>query len=285
MKPAVSLPFGISQFTTWPLSFEEDIRLYREAGVEFIEICEGKLDPKDPHRQLALLQESGLKVGSIQPRLHSLFPDAPRPEPLDPKERMACLRGSLELFAKYFPGAVLVSISGAAPGGDYQTAYETAVREYRAVSQIAGDLGMRLALEPLHPILMNVDTFLCSLAHACRVIGEVDEKALGILVDVWHIWEDASAEEWIRRCGPKIFGVHVNDWHTPRAFGDRILPGQGTIPLLPLLRALRQTGYAGPYTLEIFSETRLEHSLWNNPPRTVAEGKAAFAKLWSEVCA
>ena len=70
-------PFGVSQYTTWPQTFEQDLALYREAGVEYIEVCEGKLDPADPQPQLRRLRESGLKVASIQPRLHSLFPDAP----------------------------------------------------------------------------------------------------------------------------------------------------------------------------------------------------------------
>ncbi len=59
----------------------------------------------------------------------------------------------------------------------------------------------------------------------------------------------------------------------------------GVIPLVPLLRAIKATGYTGAYTLELFSELRLEGSLWADPRRTVIEGKKAFAKIWEEVCA
>jgi sugar phosphate isomerase/epimerase len=62
------------------------------------------------------------------------------------------------------------------------------------------------------------------------------------------------------------------------------LPGEGVIPLVDLLRAIRQTGYDGFYTLEMFSETHLTGSHWNDPRRTVFEGKKAFAKLWEQVC-
>ena len=75
-----------------------------------------------------------------------------------------------------------------------------------------------------------------------------------------------------------------NDWRDPRAFGDRHFPGEGNIPLVELLRTIRKTGYAGIYTLEIFSETNLSGSLWSNPRRTVVEGKKAFAKIWDKVC-
>ncbi len=280
-----ALPFGVSQYTTWPQTFAQDLELYREAGVDFIEVCEAKLDAHHPDAQLQQLKDSGLKVSSVQPRLHSLFPDFPRPEPKSPRERMGHLRKTIELFGRYFPGATLVTISGAAPNGDYALAYRTAAQEYKETARIAADNGVRIAVEPLNPILMNVDTFLCSLAHAGRVIESVDHPQFGLFLDVWHIWEDADAPDLIRKYGDRIFGVHVNDWHDPRAFGDRSLPGQGKIPLVKLLKAIRATGYSGAYTLEVFSETHLSGSLWNDPRRTVIEGQKAFAQIWEQVCA
>ncbi len=279
------IPFGVSQYTTWPQTFAQDLELYLEAEVGFIEVCEAKLDPVHPEVQLRQIQDSGLTVSSVQPRLHSLFPDFPRPEPRSPRERMGCLRKTIELFGRHFPGTTLVTISGAAPQGDYALAYRTAALEYREAARIAADHGVRLALEPLNPILMNVDTFLCTLAQAGRVIESVDHPHFGLFLDVWHIWEESEATVLIEKYGDRIFGVHVNDWRDPRAFGDRHLPGEGIIPLVPLLRAIRQTGYAGAYTLEMFSETHLSGSHWVDPRRTVFEGKKAFAKIWEDVCA
>lgn len=280
-----ALPFGVSQYTTWPQTFVEDIELYRKEGIDYIEICEAKLDAADPDSQLQALKDSGMSVSSVQPRLHSLFPDFPRPEPKSPSERMKRLRRTIELFGRHFPGVTLVTISGAAPNADYALAYQTAAQEYKEVARIAADHGVRLALEPLNPVLMNVDTFLCSLAHAGRVIESVDHPQFGLFLDVWHFWEETDAPALIKKYGDKIFGVHVSDWRDPRAFADRYLPGDGIIPLVKLLKAIRQTGYSGAYTLEIFSETRLSGSLWSDPRRTVAEGKKAFAKIWEHVCA
>ena len=278
-------PFGVSQYTTWPQSFEQDLTLFQALGVENIEVCEAKLDAGNPRPQLERLKASGLKVTSVQPRLHSLFPDQPRPEPVSPGERMKLLAESIELFGQYFPGATLVSISGAAPGGDYYEAYKTAAREYRELAKIAEGHGVRVALEPLNPILMNVDTFICSLAQARRVIEAVDHPAFGMFVDVWHIWEDESACELIAQTGSRIFGVHINDWNTPRAFGDRYIPGEGQIPLAKLLKAIRDSGYQGAYTLEIFSELRLGGSLWADPQKTVTQSKIAFENIWNQICA
>jgi sugar phosphate isomerase/epimerase len=278
-------PFGVSQYTTWPQTFEQDLALFEALGVQNIEVCEAKLEAGDPRPQLERLKASGLRVTSVQPRLHSLFPDQPRPEPAAPQERMKLLAESIELFGQYFPGATLVSISGAAPGGDYHEAYQTAAREYRELAKIAEDHGVRIALEPLNPILMNVDTFICSLAQANRVIESVDHPAFGMFVDVWHIWEDESACELIKQTGSRIFGVHINDWNTPRAFGDRYIPGEGKIPLAKLLKAIRDSGYQGAYTLEIFSELRLGGSLWADPQKTVTQSKIAFENIWNQICA
>jgi sugar phosphate isomerase/epimerase len=279
-----AFPFGVSQYTTGSQSFEKDLSLLCETGVNIVEICEAKLDTLNPDPQLKQIKEFGLHVSSVQPRVHSLFPDYARPEPKLPSERMACLRSTIELFARHFPGVTIITISGAAPQGNYALAYKVATQEYRELANIASDNGVRLAIEPLNPILMNVDTFLCSIAHAVRVIEAVDHPQFGLFLDVWHFWEDAHAASLIRKNAKMIFGVHINDWRDPRAFGDRFLPGDGIIPLVDIVKAIREAGYVGAYILEIFSETHLHGSLWCNPRRTVIEGKRAFAAIWEQIC-
>ncbi|HSI87396.1 MAG: sugar phosphate isomerase/epimerase family protein [Candidatus Methylacidiphilales bacterium] len=253
--------------------------------IPFIEVCEAKLDPARADDQLRMLKDSGLSVSSVQPRLHSLFPDQPRPQPADPRDRIQLLRQSMELFGRHFPGVTLVTITGAAPAGNYAEAYRVAIREYSEAARIAADCGVRLAVEPLNPILMNIDTFICSLAHADRIVEAVGLKSFGMFVDVWHIWEDTAVPLLIQKYGNSIFGVHINDWRDPRAIGDRYLPGEGQIPLVPLLQAIRATGYSGAYTLEIFSDPQLPDSLWLNPEDTARRGRDAFAKVWESVCA
>jgi sugar phosphate isomerase/epimerase len=261
------------------------MHLFRETGMDAIEVCEAKLNEVDPNPQLEELRATGTRVSSVQPRLHSLFPDLPRPEPVSPRERMKRLQASIELFGRHFPGTTLVTITGSAPAGNYALAYETAALEYGEIARIAADNGVRVALEPLNPILMNVDTFICSIAHARRIIEAVDHPHFGLMLDVWHVWEDAAVLTEIRSMSGRIFGVHVNDWRTPRAFGDRLLPGQGEIPLVELLRAVRATGYDGIYTMEIFSELSLKGSLWADPRSTLIDGLMSFAQIWRQACA
>lgn len=275
--------FGVSEFTTWPWTFEQDVARYARLGVQAIEICEFKLsrDDVEAAEQLALAQDAGLTISSVQPRLHSLFPDAPRPDPKEPAARMALFRESIVRFGRTAPGTTLVTITGAAPAGNYRVASETAVREYGALADFAADHGLQVALEPLNPILMNADTFLCGLPDALRVAEAVDRPNFGVWVDLWHVWQDAAAGDHIRACGDRLFGVHVNDWHTPRCFGDRAAIGRGEMDLPPLLRAIHDTGYQGAYTLELFSEEWLPDSLWKGDlGAVITESRAAFATAW-----
>ena len=117
------------------------------------------------------------------------------------------------------------------------------------------------------------------------MVEEIDSPAFGLFVDVWHIWEEDNVIPLIKKYGAKIFGVHVNDWHMPRAFGDRLLPGAGEMPLVELVNAIRGTPYDNAYTLEVFSETHLEGSLWIDLKKTVHEGRLAFEKIWGEAVA
>ncbi|MDB6092669.1 MAG: 4-hydroxyphenylpyruvate dioxygenase [Verrucomicrobia bacterium] len=281
MKP----PFAISQYTTLPLTFTEDLKLYGALGIEQVEICESKLSGANPDRELRAVQAGGFQVTSVQPRIHSPFPNSLRSTPAAPRERMQRLRKSITLFSRYFPGTVLVLNTGLAPGGNIAAARRVAVREFKAIARVAADHGVGVALEPLNPVYMNTDTFVCSLARAGEMIDEVGHPAFGLFLDLWHFWEDAAAPAEIRRQAKRIFGVHISDWRTPRAFGDRVLPGAGEIPIVALLKTIRQSGYRGAYTLEIFSDPRLKDSLWKNPRRTAADGQKVFGKIWRRVCA
>lgn len=279
-------PFGVSEFTTWPWMFEQDIENYPRLGVDAIEICEFKLNPARIGRQLKMIKDANLTISSVQPKLHSLYPDAPRPEPVLPPDRMELLKQTIARFAQHgcAEGTTFVSITGAAPGGDFRSAATTAVREYKALARFAAEHGARVALEPLNPILMNADTFICSIPEALKIVQAVDEPNFGIWLDVWHIFQDAAVLRHIGLCAGKIFGVHLNDWHTPRCFGDRVGIGDGEIaPILPgILKAISDAGYNGAYTLEIFSEEHLPDSLWRGDMgATITRSRSSFAEAWA----
>ncbi len=74
--------FSVSQFTTWHLSLEEDLELFKSLGIEGIEITERKLstDPGKAREQLAMVTDAGIRVASVQPRVHALYQDGMCPD-------------------------------------------------------------------------------------------------------------------------------------------------------------------------------------------------------------
>ena len=134
------------------------------------------------------------------------------PQPREPRERMAQFRRTIERFGRAAPGTTLVSITGAAPAGDYRRAFEIAVAEYRALAEFAAQHGVRVAIEPLNPILMNVDTFVCTLPDAMEIVDAVDHPSFGTFVDVWHIWPDAAAEKHITRSNLETTDAAIFDF-------------------------------------------------------------------------
>lgn len=278
--------FGVSQFTTWHAPFEDDLSLWLRLGVPAIEACERKLggDEQTARRQLAMLGESSLTVSSVQPLVHALFPDTLSAQPSDPTERMARFRRSIDRFTAALPDQPLtfVTITGAAPGHDVQAARATAVAEYRGLARYAADRGCRVAFEPEHPTLMNVDTFVCTLHDAVELCAAVGSEAFGLMLDLWHLGPEAGVAERLPRLAPPIFGVQVADFPPggPRALADRLVPGDGVLPLGALVAACEASGYDGAYCLEIFSDDRLPDSLWRADPATViTRSWAAFAEV------
>src|SRR5579859_59502 len=103
--PAPAYRFGISEFTTWPWSFEQDVERYARLGVDTIEVCEFKLNDQDIDRQLSLVAQQGLAISSVQPSTRTLFPSQSQPEPKDVSERMSLFGRTIERF-----GAMAVDV-------------------------------------------------------------------------------------------------------------------------------------------------------------------------------
>ena len=279
--------FSVSQFTTWHQSFEQDVELYRRLGVRGIEICERKLsrDGGRAREQLAMVRDSGLTVTSVQPRVHALFADFMCPDVDDPAERMARFRGSIDLFADAFPDQDIpfVTITGNAPGLNFQAAHRTAREQYPLLADHAADRGVRVMFEPLGVVLMNGDTFICTLDESMRLIDDVDRESFGLMFDVSHLWREHLICRRIRDIGKRVFGVHISDWPEgePRHPGDRRVCGEGIIDLPALLGALEAAGYGGAYCLEIFSVDELPDSLWlADPADVIRRSRGGYERAW-----
>ena len=90
--------------------------------------------------------------------------------------------------------------------------------------------------------------------------------------------------EVARKVGGRVGGIHVSDWREPpRSVGDRLIPGDGPIPLAEIFAALESGGFDGWYELEIFSDLDLDGSLWRLDPRELIERSyAQFNEIWKQ---
>ncbi len=260
--------FGVSQFTSAPWGFERDVEEYARLGVAAIEVCEDKLDGERYSQQLALVEERGLEISSAQPSVRTLFPSRTQPEPEEPGERASAFRRTVERFGGFADGVPFVLNTGPPRCGNIREVMEATVREGRALAEHAGERGASVALEPLSPALMNVESAIWTLEQAMQIVDAVDRRNFGICLDLWNIWQNHEVATQILACGDRILVVHVSDWRTPRSLEDRHVVGTGEIPLPGLLRAIQESGYRGAYTLEIFSRG-VPDSLWE-PERLAA---------------
>jgi len=265
------------------------VALYAELGVKGIEICERKLstDAARAREQLAMVHEAGLVVTSVQPRVHALFKDFMCPDLEDPVRRLGHYRQTIDLFAEAFPGIELplVTITGQAPDMNFKLAHRTARRLYPDLADYAADRGLRIMFEPLSPILMNNDTFICTLEESVQLIEAVNRPNFGLMLDIFHLWREPSIFERIADLKDMIFGVHISDWPAdePRSPGDRRICGEGCIDLSKMFAATEASGYKGAYCLEIFSIDELPDSLWKaDPADVIHRSRTGFEHAWEQ---
>lgn len=116
--------------------------------------------------------------------------------------------------------------------------------------------GVRLALEPLHPMVCGLRSVLSTLGDANDWLDQLDAgNALGLTVDSYALWWDPALEREISRAGDRIASFHVSDWlrETRDVRLDRGMPGDGLIDNRTIRRWIERTGFSGLIEVEIFS--------------------------------
>ena len=124
--------------------------------------------------------------------------------------------------------------------------------------------GIKLGIEPLHPMFAADRSVIVSLNQANGMVKSFQSNDLGVVIDVYHVWWDPMVYTEIARASGHIFGFHVNDWivPVPDMLNGRGMMGDGIIEIRRLREAVTQAGYRGPVEIEIFNE-----DLWRLPGR------------------
>jgi sugar phosphate isomerase/epimerase len=119
--------------------------------------------------------------------------------------------------------------------------------------------GMPLAIEPLHPMYAADRACINTLEQALDVCDALDPSrsgALGVAVDVYHVWWDPKLQAQIQRAGrQRLLAFHVCDWLTPTTdlLNDRGMMGDGVIDIPRIRGWVEGQGFAGYSEVEIFS--------------------------------
>lgn len=281
--------FAVCEISTFHARFNEDLRACVLAGVEGIGICEFKLPASGRDAPaLAAFRDSGLSASLCLPATFSILPLPWMPGPKDPRERLAAMCAGLRRLAPFGPAAC-VCLTGPSGGRPEAEARRIVVQGLRQVARAAAELGLRLALEPVHPSIRDDWSLVSTLPETLDLLAEVGEPNLGALFDTWHLGDAPDVLETAQRHASRIFGVHVSDRRSPtRSWCDRALPGQGTLDLPAILGALDAGGYSGWYDLEIFSDdgtfgNAYADSLWKQrAAQLVQQGRSGFLRAWRQ---
>jgi sugar phosphate isomerase/epimerase len=124
----------------------------------------------------------------------------------------------------------------------------------------ARSANMPLAIEPLHPAYAADRSCVNTTKHSLDLCDRLDPDrtgALGVALDVYHIWWDPDVLAQIRRAGKdRLLAFHVCDWLVPTRdmLNDRGMMGDGVIDIKSLRHAVEAEGFSGYSEIEIFSE-------------------------------
>ena len=240
----------IHTMTTKPWSLTEAIEAYTRAGVPAITVWRQHLAGVGVDTAAKVLRGSGLRVTSLcRGGFFPAISEADRQAAIDDNRRAVDEAAAI--------GApLIVLVCGAVPGRPLEEGRRQILDGIAAVLPHAEAAGVKLAIEPLHPVYADNRSAVNTLKTANDMAESLASPFVGVTVDVYHLWWDPELEEQIARAGKNIFSFHVCDWRTPTRdpLNDRGLMGEGCINIRQIRRWVTQAGFEGDIEVEIFSE-------------------------------
>lgn len=166
--------------------------------------------------------------------------------------------------------ACLVLVVGGLPGSskDILGARQQVKDGISRLLDYSRNVGMPLAIEPLHPMYAADRACVNTLEQANDLCDELGDKGLGIAVDLYHTWWDPKFFLQLERAGRnRILAFHICDWLVPTRdlLSDRGMMGDGVIDIRRARLAVESLGYQGAHEVEIFSEL----NWWQQDPNYV----------------
>ena len=267
--------FSINQMTVKQLSMPELVDACLELGVPGVGLWREPVQSYGLEETAKLVRDAGLVVTTL---CRGGFFTA-----LDPAERAAALDDNRRAVdeAAVLGTDTLVLVSGGLPAGskDLHGARERIADALGELGPYAEERGVRLAIEPLHPMFASDRCVVSTLTQALDLAERFPAQQVGVTVDTYHIWWDDRAPEQIARAGAggRIHTFQLADWTTPLPEGvlnGRGQIGDGAIDMREWKSYVEAAGYTGPIEVELFND-----GLWARDGREVlAETAARFVE-------
>jgi sugar phosphate isomerase/epimerase len=171
---------------------------------------------------------------------------------------------------------VLVVYSGARAGHTYNHARRLITGAIKELLPLATELGVTLAVEPMHPGCAAEWTFVTSVDDMLSLLAAVDSPGLKMVFDTYHLGQTADIVDRIPQLVPHIAIVQLGDARQPPdGEQNRCRLGEGTIPLREIIAALKSGGYDGYYDVELLGE-----QIQSSDYRALLEhARSAYAEL------
>jgi sugar phosphate isomerase/epimerase len=247
---------SFNQATAERFSLRDVVESCARHDVASIGVWRHKLHEVGVEHAARVVRDAGLRVSSLC--RGGMFPaatEAARRERIDDNRR--AVDETVALGA-----SVLVLVCGASPDRDIAGARAMVRDGIAAIESYAAERGVTLGIEPLHPAFAAERSCITTLREARLLAEQFDSNAVGVVVDVYHVWWDPERTDEIARLGKRIVGYHVNDWLVPArdVLMNRGMMGDGVIELRTIRGEVERAHYSGPIEVEIFND-----GVWSLP--------------------
>lgn len=231
--------------------FETDIKAYSHAGFKEIEIWLPKLEEYLKKKSLKKAQDL-LRKNGLKPVAACYQGDLMLSLGKKRKKVLGEFHHKLEV-CNFLEIPILV-VPSDFPKEVKEEDYQLAGENLKEAGEIAKDFKVSLAIE-----FIAGAKFLGSLGTANKLINKVGLKNVGIVFDTFHFFAGISKDKDLQEIPEEsLFLVHFNDVPPkPRELltdKDRLLPGDGIIPLKEIIHIFEKKGYSGFYSLELFNQ-------------------------------
>ena len=263
---------SINQATVKYATLADALRVTAAAGVEAIGLWREPVAEVGLATAVNLVADSGLRVSSLCRGGFFTTPEGPRRRAaLDDNRRAIEETAALAAAGADGSAAVLVLVAGGLPAGSTDLLGARG-RVADAIAELEPDAraaGVRLAIEPLHPMYAADRAVVSTLGQAVDLAEPFPVESVGVVLDTFHIWWDPQVLDQIARAGAagRIASYQVCDFLTPLP-ADPLLargyPGDGHVDFASLTSAVAATGYDGDIEVEIFNA-----AVWADDPEVV----------------